>query len=341
MSKAAHVTFSESPDATGTSPNTIVTNLFVGGVLNLALVLLLAQACWYLVFSPEGPMRLYTPNVGVSFVITILMVIHWAVDVFDYWPFNRRWLNETPAAIRGAVLLTTYILVGFFVMFVFYYQMLGMYGPVFFSGPGLLSGGGLGQYPQTATENACFAQVMMNTSIIFFTMLWITALGFRPWASLGRFARGLGVFFCGAGAGNSGVLRAFLPAYRLPVLPGTDFHGCQALVDRSSHDHEQPVSLRLDRTGTGAAVLDELTLGRPSVVPYQQSRHSGCRDDRLGACSGIHDHDGRQHDHGLVVGSGGFRRRGHIGKPGLALESYRRDGHVLSCGRLYPGQLFP
>ncbi|SFJ86029.1 hypothetical protein SAMN04488082_108110 [Desulfomicrobium apsheronum] len=227
MSKSAHMTLSVSPDATDTSPNTMETNLFFSGALNLALILLVAQACWYLVFSPEGPVRLYTPNVGVSFVITILMVIHWGVDVFDYWPFNRRWLNESPSVIRGTVLLTTYILVGFFVMFVFYYQMLGMYGPVFFSGPGLLSGGGLGQYPQTATENACFAQVMMNTCIIFFTMLWLTTLGFRPWASLGRFARGLGVFFAGLVLAILAFSVLFFPHIAYQFYPAQIFMGAK------------------------------------------------------------------------------------------------------------------
>ena len=169
----------------------------LGGVLNLALILLVAQACWYVVFSPEGFMRLYTPNVGLAFVITVLMVIHWGVDVFDYWPLNRTWLAEASPLTRGITLFALYVAMGWLVMFVIYYRLLGMFGLLFFSGPGLLSGGGLGQYAQTATENACFAQVMMNTAIIFFTMLWVTALEFRPWESMGRLAKGLGVFLGG------------------------------------------------------------------------------------------------------------------------------------------------
>ncbi|MGE4558165.1 MAG: hypothetical protein AB7D07_15280 [Desulfovibrionaceae bacterium] len=189
--------YATTPDSLGSAVSSHASLRPLGGVLNLILVLIAAQACWYFVFSPEGVLRLYTPNVGVAFVITVLMVIHWGVDVFDYWPFRRSWLDSASSPSRGLVLLVAYILTGWLIMFVFYYRLLGMYGPLFFSGPGLLSGGGLGQYPQTATENACFAQVMMNTSIIFFTMLWITVLGFKPWEGLSRFAKGLGVFFAG------------------------------------------------------------------------------------------------------------------------------------------------
>ena len=234
MNKAAHVMLTASPDTTDTSPKVMETNFLFGGALNLALILLLAQACWYFVFSPQGPLRLYTPNVGVSFVITVLMVIHWGVDVFDYWPFSRHWLNEAASPLRGLVLLATYVMVGLGVMFVFYYHLLGMYGPVFFSGPGLLSGGGLGQYPQTATENACFAQVMMNTSIIFFTMLWLMVLGFRPWESLGRFARGLGVFFAGLVLAVLAFCVLFFPHIAYQFYPAQIFMGAKPWwVDQS------------------------------------------------------------------------------------------------------------
>ncbi len=204
-----------------------VKSALLSGALNLGVVLLVAQACWYVVFSPEGFMRMYTPNVGVSFVITVLMVIHWGVDVFDYWPFSRSWLDTAPAMVRGATLFATYLFLGWLVMFVFYYHLLGMYGLLFFSGPGLLTGGGLGQYAQTATENACFAQVMMNTSIIFFTILWLTVLGFRPWNAQGRFGRGLGVFFAGLVLAAMAFSVLFYPHIAYQFYPAQVFMGAE------------------------------------------------------------------------------------------------------------------
>ena len=153
----------------------------LAGLLNLALVLVLSQVIWYLVFSPTGHLRLYTPNLGVALVITILMVIHWGMDLFDFWPFQRQFLNHAHPLAKGSLLTVFYVGLGLVVMFGVYYHLVGRFGAIFFSGPGLLASGGLGQYPQTATENACYAQIMMNTSIIFFTIMWLTGFGYAPW----------------------------------------------------------------------------------------------------------------------------------------------------------------
>ncbi|MFH1057960.1 MAG: hypothetical protein V1797_04660 [Pseudomonadota bacterium] len=155
----------------------------LAGLLNLALILVISELVWYLVFSPTGELRLYTPNLGVSLVITVLMVIHWGMDLFDFWPFKRRFLNESHPLAKGAALTVFYVGLGLIVMFVIYYYLVGWFGAIFFSGPGLLASGGLGQYSQTATENACYAQIMMNTSIIFFTIMWLTGFGYAPWES--------------------------------------------------------------------------------------------------------------------------------------------------------------
>lgn len=151
------------------------------GILNLALVLVVSEIVWYFLFSPTGPVSLYTPNVGLALVITLLMVIHWGMDVFDFWPFSSKFLKEANALTKGFSLLVVYVAVSIIVMFVIYYNVVGRFGAIFFSGPQLIATGGLGQYSQTAIENGCYAQIMMNTCIIFFTMLWLTGWGYAPW----------------------------------------------------------------------------------------------------------------------------------------------------------------
>jgi AAT family amino acid transporter len=173
------------------------TNLFLSGTINLALALIISQAVWYLAFSPNGPLRLYTPNVGVCLVITILMVIHWATDVFDFLPFSRDFLRRTNPVVKGMLLLTLYIVCGIIIMFVIYYNVIGRFGAIFFSAPMLAQSGGLGQYSQTATENACYAQIMMNTSIIFCTILWLVGFGYHPWESNTKGVRGFSVAIWG------------------------------------------------------------------------------------------------------------------------------------------------
>jgi amino acid transporter, AAT family len=167
------------------------------GLLNLALMVVLSTIIYHVVFSPAGYLRLYTPNLGVALVITILMVIHWGMDCFDFWPFNRRFLRETNGLVKGVILLLFYVGIALLVMFVLYNEVIGRLGPIFFSGPALLAGGGLGQYAQTARENACYAQIMMNTCIIFFTILWLTGFGYAPWGKSGKLVRSFSVWIMG------------------------------------------------------------------------------------------------------------------------------------------------
>ncbi|MBG0776645.1 MAG: hypothetical protein H0S85_09465 [Desulfovibrionaceae bacterium] len=169
----------------------------LAGVLNLAIVLVAAQACWYVFFSPTGLVRLYTPNVGVALVIAMLMSIHWGKDVFGYWPLSPAFLEQAHPVKRGLVLSVVSLGLGALVMFVFYDNLLGRFGPVFLSGPMLAASGGLGQFALTAQENGCFAQIMLNTCVIFCTMGWLTALGGAPWTDDKRLGRGLGLFSTG------------------------------------------------------------------------------------------------------------------------------------------------
>jgi amino acid transporter, AAT family len=169
----------------------------LGGLLSLALLLLISQAVWYGLFSPAGPVSLYTPNVGLSLVITILMVIHWGIDVFNFWPFSRSFLSGTNPLAKGAILLMVYVGVAAVMMFGIYYNVIGRFGPIFFSGPQLIASGGLGQYSQTAIENGCYAQIMMNTCIIFFTILWVRSFGFSPWQQNSALTKSFSVWLTG------------------------------------------------------------------------------------------------------------------------------------------------
>jgi amino acid transporter, AAT family len=167
----------------------------LSGIINLAIVLVISEIVWYLLFSPTGPVSLYTPNVGLALVITLLMVIHWGMDAFDFSPFSRAFLRQGNLAAKGFALLALSVVLALFIMFGLYYNVIGRFGAIFFSGPQLIASGGLGQYSQTAIENGCYAQIMMNSCIIFSTILWLTAFGYTPWTSCGRVTRAFSV--CG------------------------------------------------------------------------------------------------------------------------------------------------
>lgn len=154
----------------------------LSGLLNLALLLVLGQVVWYVFFSPNGMLQLYTPNVGLVLVTTCLMVIHWFNDVADFNPCSRAYLQKKSTLIKGITLTGAVLITALIIMLVFYNQLVGRFGAIFFSGQALLESGGLGQYAQTARENAYYAQNMMNSTIIFCTILWMTGAGYSPWS---------------------------------------------------------------------------------------------------------------------------------------------------------------
>jgi len=194
MENAARYPSDERSLARDSAPST---STAVQGALNLGVALALAPIVWHVVFSPSGMMRLYTPNTGVALVISILMVMHWGMDAFHYWPLSETFLDRSPRLARGSVLLLLAVGTGTFFTLGFYNNLLGRFGPIFFSGPSLLKAGGLGQYALTAAEGAFSAQMMLDTCIIFFTILWLTAFGFAPWQAGGRASRGLALTCAG------------------------------------------------------------------------------------------------------------------------------------------------
>lgn len=194
----------------------------LAGVLNLALVLVAAQVCWYVFFSPNGLVRLYTPNMGLALVVTILMVVHWVVDAFEYWPLAPE-DEARPGPGRGLAVSAACVGLGVLIMFGFYYNFIGRLGPIFFSAPKLIESGELGMYALTAQENACFAQTTMNTCIIFFTMLWLTAFGGAPWDKAGRAAKGLGSSALGLALGAVAFSCLFFPHFAFQVFPAQVF----------------------------------------------------------------------------------------------------------------------
>ena len=193
------------------------------GIINLALVLVISEAVWYVLFSPGGPVSLYTPNVGLSLVITILMVIHWGLDAFDFWPFSRSFIEKGNVIVKGLSLFAFYAAIGAIVMFGIYYNVIGRFGAIFFSGPQLIASGGLGQYSQTAIETGCYAQIMMNTCIIFFTILWLTGFGYAPWNRCSKLTRAFSVWAGGLLVALMAFTFLFFPHIAYMFFPAQTF----------------------------------------------------------------------------------------------------------------------
>ena len=193
------------------------------GLLNVALLFGAGQLVWYVLFAPIGIFKLYTPNVGLAFVISCLMVIHWFNDVADFSPFSRDYLRKTSPLLKGVTLSALLILVALFIMLVVYNNGIGRFGASFFSGDALLASEGLGQYAQTARENAYYAQIMMNTAIIFFTILWTIGFGSAPWHKSERTLAAFSTIILGLLLGVVGFVMLYYPHIAYQFYPAQIF----------------------------------------------------------------------------------------------------------------------
>ena len=229
------------------------------------------EILYHVFFSPAGYLRLYTPNLGVALVITILMVIHWGMDCFDFWPFSRRFLKETNPLLKGIILLLFYTGIGLLVMFVLYNEVIGRLGPIFFSGPALLAGGGLGQYAQTAAGERLLCpdhdehlHHLLHHPVA--DRLRVCALGKIGKAASGPSRSGSwGCFWRSSPSPFCSIRTSPISSY-----PAQIFMAALPWWSGVGHDHEQPVPLRLDGSGPRAPVLDEHVLGGETLFPDRE-----------------------------------------------------------------------
>ena len=67
----------------------------VPAIVSLVLTLAVFYATWWIFQDPRGIMRMYTPYVGYMYTRWWLIVLIWMVYLFNYWPFNRKWVEQT------------------------------------------------------------------------------------------------------------------------------------------------------------------------------------------------------------------------------------------------------
>ncbi|HOD34920.1 MAG TPA: hypothetical protein PLR20_02670 [Syntrophales bacterium] len=89
-------------------------------IVNTIFILAIFYVTWWIFQDPRGWLRMYTPYVGYMYTRWLLIVLIWMVYLYYYWPFKRRWLENTHPVVKGVVMtgVATLILIvlikGFF-----------------------------------------------------------------------------------------------------------------------------------------------------------------------------------------------------------------------------------
>lgn len=156
----------------------------VSGLVNTAVVLVLALGLWWLVFAVEGVFKLYTPLLGFAIMIWMLLILLWQTELFDLWPLNRSFLQNANGIIKGLVLTALCLLILLVLVFGIVYWLIGSYGVTYFNWNSLAAFGQLGQDPTTSRETASWAIIALSVPFFWMTVLTVVGLGNDLWPRL-------------------------------------------------------------------------------------------------------------------------------------------------------------
>ncbi len=144
----------------------------ISGLVNLIVVMAATFAIWWLFFSDKGPIKLYTPLLGFSLVIWVLLIIVWQTELFDFWPLKRDFLNNAHPLAKGGLL--TAITLAFYAVFIFviFFLVIGRYGITYFNWHSLHKFGKMGTDVLTARETTSWAYISLSVSFFWITILF-------------------------------------------------------------------------------------------------------------------------------------------------------------------------
>jgi len=151
-------------------------------IVNTIFLLAVFYVTWWIFQDPRGWMRMYTPYVGYMYTRWMLIVLIWMVYLYYYWPFRRRWLENTHPVTKGLVMTgvaTAILLVlikGFFV------GILGNFSMAYFNPGQLTKLPGVTEF--FAIEYAALACLMFAAIASWLSPSWPVAMEMWPWQKL-------------------------------------------------------------------------------------------------------------------------------------------------------------
>ncbi|MEE4264791.1 MAG: hypothetical protein V2I56_19055 [Desulfobacteraceae bacterium] len=166
-------------------------NVWASGLLNLVVLAVTAMVVWWIFFSNGGPLKLYTPLLGFSLVIWVLLVIIWQTEYFDYWPLKRPYLAEAHPLQKGGIL--TVMALGVYCVFIFgiMFYLIGRYGITYFNWNSLTQYGELGQDVMSTRETTSWAFICLSVPFLWLTTVLMVGGGKTAWPDNSQPGQGL------------------------------------------------------------------------------------------------------------------------------------------------------
>lgn len=151
------------------------------GLVNFAAIFLVVWFLWYVFMHPNAVLKLYTPMYGFSLIVALLAAIVLMTNVFDYYPFPKRPTDKLSTEARGILLTLTAVGLMIFIVYFFFWGMIGKFAVAYFSPYSIIASGGSGSEIFVARENASTAIVYYLTAFLWMALFWNTGFGRWPW----------------------------------------------------------------------------------------------------------------------------------------------------------------
>ncbi|BBO77090.1 hypothetical protein DSCW_45070 [Desulfosarcina widdelii] len=165
--------------------------LWTSGLVNLIVLAITAVALWWIFFSNSGVFKLYTPLLGFSLVIWMLLIIMWHVEFFDFWPFTDRFLAESHPLKKGGIFTATSLLFYFALIFGVLFFIIGNYGVTYFNWNSLATYGQLGQDVMSTRETTSWSFICLSVPFLWLTTVLLVGVGKDIWPNDPQPSQGL------------------------------------------------------------------------------------------------------------------------------------------------------
>ncbi len=156
-------------------------NIWTSGLVNLIVLAVTSIVLWWVFFSNSGIFKLYTPLLGFSLVIWMLLIIMWQVEFFDYWPFSNRFLASSHPLKKGGILAGTTLLLYLVIIFGVLFFIIGKYGVTYFNWNSLTQYGKLGQDVMSTRETTSWSFICLSVPFLWITTVLLVGVGKGIW----------------------------------------------------------------------------------------------------------------------------------------------------------------
>lgn len=150
-------------------------------IVSLLFISVIFYITWWIFQDPRGILRMYTPYEGYMYTRWILIICIWMVYIFNYYPFKRRWLENTHPVIKGIVLTSIVAVILVILIHGFFSGILGNLSMAYFNPERLES---IGITPFFALEYSALACLMFAAIASWLSPAWPACFENWPWQKL-------------------------------------------------------------------------------------------------------------------------------------------------------------